>query len=330
FALSLVLLVAIAGLFLAHRRRHRDAVTPNAILGAAADVQRDLSRAPLRWTRLPDESEIRIGDQLARQFRYYEPSDATELAALEKYVNRVGTRVASHAHRRLPYHFHLLIERNVVNAFALPGGHVMVDLGLLRLTGSEDALAFVLGHEVEHIDHYHAVERIQISAQLKNLDLDAMAGLAQIPLDLWQAGYSKAEELEADREGLRLAVAAGYSPRGALDVLGCWAELHREVEAHANTPIDELGQVAVDGLKGYFQSHPLPDERLEQVKKVIAADGLDASRPLSPFAASALLDHTLRYLDGVTIGSRSARKPATTLLWPACHGSNPALDDVRQ
>jgi len=299
FAFSLVLVVALTGLYLTQRGKHLDTVSPDAILDVAADFQRDLSRAPMQVTRLPEDSEIRIGNELAEEYLRVEPEHSAEMQTVEKYVSGVGDRVAARAHRKLPYRFHLVASPNLINAFALPGGHVFVGLGLLHELTSEDELACVLGHEIEHIDHYHAAERIQIEAQLKKLDLDAIAALAQIPLELWQAGYSKEQELEADHEGLRLAAAAGYSPEGAVKVFGRWAELHREHVTHASTPVDELSQVAIDGLQGYFRSHPPPEERLEEAKKVIAEDGLDATRQLTPLAVHSLLQ-TKRSLASTT------------------------------
>jgi predicted Zn-dependent protease len=288
-ALSLVLMVAMAGLYLAQRRKHFDTVSPNAILNAAAGIQRDLSQAPMQLTRLPDDSEIRIGNELAEGYVRVEPVHSAETETVEKYVSVVGERVAARAHRKLPYRFHLIANPDLINAFALPGGHVFVGLGLLHEMSSEDELACVLGHEIEHVDHYHAAERIQIEAQLKKIDLDAIVPLAHIPIEVWQAGYSKEQELEADREGLRLAAAAGYSPQGAVKLFERWAELHREYVAHASTPVDELSQIAIEGLQGYFRSHPLPDERLKQAKEVIAEDGLDATKQLTPLAVSSLL-----------------------------------------
>ena len=58
----------------------------------------------------------------------------------------------------------------------------------------------MLAHEVEHIDHYHCGERVQVEAQLRKLDLDVVGALAEIPVDFWQAGYHKDEGFEADRE----------------------------------------------------------------------------------------------------------------------------------
>ena len=287
--LSLVLGVAIAGLYMAQRSRRHDAVTPDAVVNATADFESDLSRMPMHLTHLSDGSEVRIGDALAKNYLSAEPAYSANMQAVESYLTRVGDRVAAHAHRRLPYRFHLVADPDLINAFALPGGRVFVSLGLLRQMASEDELAFVLGHEIEHIDHYHAAERIQIEAQLNRFDLDAVAALTQIPLELWQAGYNKEQELEADREGLRLAAAAGYSPEGAVKLFERWAELNREYVTHAITPVDELSQVAIEGLEGYFRSHPPPEERLEQARQVIAEDGLNVTKPLAPLAISSLV-----------------------------------------
>jgi predicted Zn-dependent protease len=284
-ALSLVaiLLVAGASLYFAQHRKREDAVSVNAVVNAAADWQSDLSRAPMHFTRLSDDQEVRIGDELAQQYLAAQPAQTAEMAAMERYVNEVGERVAAHSRRKIAFRFHLIPNASLINAFALPGGHVFVGQGLLDQMTSEDELAFVLGHEVEHIDHYHAVERVQIEAQLKNLNLDIVAAIAQIPMSLWQVGYSKQQEFEADREGLRIAAAAGYSPQGAINLLERWTKLHSEYVMHSETPAAELSQLAIEGLSGYFRTHPLPSERLEQVNQVIAQDRLEVIRPLKPF-----------------------------------------------
>jgi predicted Zn-dependent protease len=283
--LALIVILALAGaaLYLAQRRPHPDQVTANALVNSAADWQRDLSRIPMHVTRLSDEEEIRIGDELASHYQSTESTQDPEAQATQRYIIQIGQRVAAQAHRQLPYRFHLVKDRDLINAFALPGGHVFVGQGLVDRMTSEDELAFVLGHEIEHIDHYHAIGRVQIAAQLKNLNLDAVADLASLPISLWQAGYSKDEELEADREGLRLAAAAGYSAQGALNLLARWSKLREEYVLHAETPPEEISQVAIEGLEGYFRTHPLPSERLAQAKQIIAADRLPLDQPLKPF-----------------------------------------------
>lgn len=284
-ALAVVLLVAAAALYLAQRRVHKDAVSASAVVDTAADWQRDLTRVPMHLTRLTDAQETRIGDELVQQYIDAMPAATGESQATQRYIGKVGERVASHARRKLEYRVHLIADPDFINAFALPGGHVFIGQGLLDQMKSEDELAFVLGHEIEHIDHYHAVERVQIEAQLHNLDLDVLAGIAGIPMSLWQAGYSKDEEFEADREGLSIASAAGYSPQGAIMLLTTFERLDREYVIASDTPADELSQIAIDGLEGYFRTHPLPAERLAQANRIIAEDHLNAEMPLTPLHA---------------------------------------------
>jgi predicted Zn-dependent protease len=282
-AFVVLLLVAGGALYFAQRRTRRDTVSANAIVNLVADWQRDITRAPMHFTRVSDDEEIRIGDQLAERYASIQPAMTPEQEALVRYINEVGEHVAGHTKRRLPWHIHLLPNPDFINAFALPGGHIFIGEGLLDQLTSEDELAFVLGHEMEHVDHYHAVERVQIEAQLNHLDLNVIADLAGLPMALWQAGYSKDEESEADREGLRLAVADGYSAEGAVKLLERWSKLHREYVIHAETPTDELGQLAIEGLNGYFRSHPLPSERLATVNEVIVHDRFTTDKPLRPF-----------------------------------------------
>ncbi|MGH9478243.1 MAG: M48 family metallopeptidase [Terriglobales bacterium] len=286
-ALALVLLVSAAGLYLAQRGKHPDAVSPDLLLNAAAGVQHDLTRVPMRLTRLSDAEEIRIGDALAQRYVGERLPLTPPGWAAQLYVAQIGARVAAHARRRLPYRFHLIPNPGFVNAFAIPGGHVFIGQGLINQMSTEDELAFVLGHEIEHIDHYHAVERVQIESQLRSLNLDVVAALAQIPASLWEAGFSKDEEFEADREGLRIAVASGYSPEGALGMLNRLLALQRENVIHAETPVGELSQVASEGLDGYFRSHPDTSERLARIVAVIADDHLTATNPLRPLNRSA-------------------------------------------
>jgi Zn-dependent protease with chaperone function len=148
---------------------------------------------------------------------------------------------------------------------------------------TEDELASVLAHELEHIDHYHCVERVQVAANLKNLNLEVLGQLLQLPFSLWEAGYRKDEELEADREGIFLAVEARYSPYGAVQALNRLARLGDEYVTHAQTPEDELSGLAIQSLEGYFRSHPPPSERLAQANQIIAQQHWETRKDQKPF-----------------------------------------------
>ena len=237
----------------------------------------------MHFTRLSDEQEIEIGRKLAAQYSGQITKLTPEEQALEKYVSRVGGTVATHAHRHLPYNFHLIPDHNMINAFSLPGGPVYIGEGMLDQMETEDELAVILGHEVEHIDHYHCIERVQIEAKLKNLNFEIVGQLLQIPLEFWQAGYHKDEEFEADREGVRLAVDAGYSPYGAVTIFTRLSKLCDEYVIHARSPGEELSELAIQSLTGYFRSHPLPSERLDQINRLIAEEHWENRNVQKPF-----------------------------------------------
>jgi predicted Zn-dependent protease len=280
---SAVLLVGISAIYFSERRHDSTPVSANSIVEVAADAQRDLTRLPMRLTRLSDQEEIAIGKELSERYPVNGGNLTAEQSALDAYVSRVGRALSSHAHRHLPYSFHLIPNHSMMNAFSLPGGPVYVGEGLLDQMTSEDELAAVIGHEIEHVDHYHCAERVQVEARLRNLKLGMLGALLQIPLSVWEAGYNKDEELEADREGMRLEVKTGYSPYGAVSLFEKFAKLNKEYIIHAQSPDEELSQLAIQSLEGYFRSHPQTSERLAQANTVIAQQGWQAQKQQKPF-----------------------------------------------
>ncbi|MGB8729694.1 MAG: M48 family metalloprotease [Candidatus Sulfotelmatobacter sp.] len=266
-----IVLLGVASVVVSERQKVDVPASPAALLYLVADTEQELVRMPVSFARMPDAEEIRIGDELARSYSRQEERDNTaETAIIERYITRVGSQLAAHAHRILPYKFHYIPSSNFVNAFALPGGHVYIGGGLVSLMDSEDELAAVIGHEIEHIDHYHCSDRVQQEQALRKIPL---GGLVALPIEIFEAGYSKDQELEADREGTRLAVQAGYSASGAIRMFETFERLHEEYQAQAKTPQEELSQLAQQALEGYFRSHPLPSERIAQVQKLIASEG---------------------------------------------------------
>lgn len=264
--LILVLILGTSGVALYYSQRQKTPahVGPEAVLNAVAETQREMSRLPARLTRLSDEDEIRAGDGMAQNYLARGGSLTAADLELDDYVATVGRAVSVRARRKLDYRFHYIPDANFINAFALPGGHVFIGEGLLQLMKSEDELAGVLGHEVEHIDNYHCNERIA----LRHLPLGELIAL---PVELFQAGYSKEQELEADRDGADLAVRAGYSPQGAIDLFQTFGRLHRQYVSKAQSPDQELSQVAIEGIQGYFRSHPLPEEREAQIRRIMTS-----------------------------------------------------------
>jgi beta-barrel assembly-enhancing protease len=265
-----VVILCAAAVMLSQKRKVEVRASPAALLNFVADSERDLLRLPTNFARMTDEEEIRMGNELASLYIEKQgPKKLPEEDVISDYVRQVGEQVAKAAHRKLPYKFHYLTQQGVVNAFALPGGHVFIGAGLLELMDSEDELAAVLGHEIEHIDHYHCAERAQRELASRHIPLGELISL---PMQVFAAGYGKDQELEADREGTRLAVASGYSPNGAIRMFEVFARLQQEYAGADKTPQDEAVRVAQQTLEGYFRSHPLPSERIAQVQNLIASE----------------------------------------------------------
>jgi predicted Zn-dependent protease len=273
-----ILALLIGALVLSQTRHVDAAVAPNALLYFVADTERELTRLPMKYTRISDADEIKYGNAIANWIA--NSSQDEEGQVVEAYLRSVGERVAANAHRKLPYKFHYLPERDFINAFAIPGGHVFVGAGLLAFMENEDELAAVLGHEIEHIDHYHCAERLQIEAALKKVPLGA---LIDVPVQVFEAGYTKDQELEADREGTRLAVAAGYSPDGAIELFGEFKKMEEQLERKGRTatPEEEISGAAVQILTGYFRSHPASSDRMALTRSLIAEEGW-TPRPEKP------------------------------------------------
>ena len=153
-----------------------------------------------------------------------------------------------------------------MNAFAIPGGHIFVGQGLLNLMQSEDALAAVLGHEVEHVDLRHCIERAQAEANLRHLGV--LGDLIALPAEVFAAGYSKNQELDADGYGLRLAVEEGYSPEGIIQLLEAMQKREGPEASAPQSPVDEAAGVTLGTISDYFRTHPPARERIQQIESL--------------------------------------------------------------
>jgi beta-barrel assembly-enhancing protease len=189
------------------------------------------AQAPSTPPSLTDAEEIRLGQALADKFAEEEGMQPTpQTKKLDGYLQSVGDRVAAHAQRKIPYHFHFDPSPSFRSAVGLPGGQVFVGAGILAYMDSEDQLAMVLGHEVEHIDLNQCRERL--IKVLADDHLTANDG-DKLKVDPFLPGYGSEGELAADREGVRLAMEAGYSADAAIRLLQTYIILGENMP---NTP----------------------------------------------------------------------------------------------
>ncbi len=277
---AVILLVGCAALYVLQRHKVTAEITPRPILYLVADTERDAERIPLALTRVSDKEESQVGVEIAREHGLLpdRPSGADAIK-ISNELQRVGTRVAAHVRRKgILYHFYFRDDPGFVNAFALPGGHIVVGRGLLALLESEDELAAILGHEITHVDNRHAIERLQYKLASRKLGLGELYSLGSAGVQIFEAGYTKDQELEADRVGLDFAVTAGYSPAGAVTLMQRFERLEKESSQKPSSAVEELAQIPFSSLREYFRSHPPATERVAALQAEIRAHRWDSSR----------------------------------------------------
>ncbi len=190
--------------------------------------------------------------------------------ALQEYITLVGQAVAEVSDRPdIEYHFAVLNTENP-NAFATPGGYVFVSVGLLRMLQNEAQLAGVLGHEIAHITHKHALQTLQRSKRLSGLSsltMTAMnkdAGLFDKVINevsevIFTRGLDKELEFEADQFGTEYAYRMGYHPRGLKDFLKI------------------LGTAESRNSSIFLSTHPGPADRYKKLSQLL--EQYNASSP---------------------------------------------------
>jgi predicted Zn-dependent protease len=217
---------------------------------------------------ITESDEIRLGEAVSAKVRAR--YGVVQDAAVHRYVTLVGASLAVSTKRAgLPWTF-IVLDTDGVNAFAAPGGYIHITRGALGLLGNEAELAGVLAHEIEHVVQKHTVEALQKNKGMK-IGADELVGdkavfnrLVEAATEAVLAGFGRKEELESDREGLRLADAVGYDPKG----LGAF--LRR---------LSDRNKSATE-KQGLFASHPEMQERLDLLGRQVAAEKLASTATL--------------------------------------------------
>lgn len=206
-----------------------------------------------------EKSEIEMGQEVAKQleaqYGLYQDDE------VQDRINRIGQNLVQNSSRKnLEYTFKVLNTQDV-NALACPGGFIYVYKGLLDYMTSDDELAAVIGHEIGHIEKRHTVHQIEKQTTLSILTLlagiasgepGAAIALAGTASQALMAGYSRADEREADTEGYRLAKLCGYNPYGSYVTMA---------------KLDDMSKDLGNPGYGLFSSHPEPEVRMAKALK---------------------------------------------------------------
>ncbi|HEV8579231.1 MAG TPA: M48 family metalloprotease [Thermoanaerobaculia bacterium] len=237
---------------------------------------------------ISEEQEIAMGreadQQVQQQLGLYNDAE------LQSYVNRIGQKLAAASERpNLQWTFRV-VDDPVVNAFALPGGHIYVTRGLLTHLTSEAELASVLGHEIGHVTARHSVEQMS-KAQLAQIGLIAgmivkpelanYGDLVNTGLQLMFLKFSRDDERQADDLGLRYIYQRNYDPREMPQVF----ETLRRVSA----------QQGSGRLPGWLATHPTEEARIRTISSEVAKLDVSGNRIVNR-------EQYVKQLDNVVFG----------------------------
>ncbi|MAE67792.1 MAG: hypothetical protein CMJ18_26350 [Phycisphaeraceae bacterium] len=223
--------------------------------------------------------------------------------ALQAYVNAIGQRLARDIERpKFRYSFHL-VDMDVPNAFALPGGYVYVTRGMLALANSEDELAGTIAHEIGHVEERHAASRQRAAtlpilgslpgAVVGSLVDEGLGNLMAMPFERagarFLAGYSREQERAADRYGQRLAARAGFDPHALSTCLAGIERYERHSGVGSDTP-------------SHLHTHPDTAERVRTTAQ-FASQLAWAPRP----GQGASRSRYMKRIDGLIVGDNPGR-----------------------
>ena len=211
------------------------------------------------------DEEVQLGRRNAEQLDAQLPLVRDPVAT--NYVQELGLSIARTTQRAdLDWRFRIIDSREV-NAFALPGGFIYVNRGLIERAEQLDELAGVLGHEIGHVVQRHSVRQmekqtktgvaVELGCRLTNLCSSEVARAAiQVGGAALFARYSRQDEAEADSVALEFVIDAGIDPRG---IPALFKQL---IEERRRSPMR---------IEGFFASHPLEEDRVAATERAIAA-----------------------------------------------------------
>jgi beta-barrel assembly-enhancing protease len=231
--------------------------------------------AGLAGCGVSQQQEIDLGRQYAAEINRQLP--IVDDPQVHRYINELGTLIQRQpGNRDIPYTFYV-VNSEQINAFAVPGGFVYVNRGLVERTDNLAELAGVVAHEIGHVEARHSAEMLerqqgaQVGVAVAAILLGGPpSGLAGAAVDIGAAAYfarhSREAENEADAIAVRLLPGAGIDPAGLVTF---FKELIEERERSPST------------LEQWFSTHPLTEERITNVRALIQALPPEATRNLA-------------------------------------------------
>ncbi len=208
---------------------------------AGYDIDQELRKVQA----ITDEEEEKIGEEAFREVgklkEFSGKVDTPAMAAEKKYITELAAPLLAQVSRKgIHYDFHT-IDQDVVNAFAIPGGHIFFYRGILekpRRIENEAQLVGVLAHEINHVDRRHTIAIFDYLKALGGLGGDA-SEIGQVIIAMARHPFTSRQEDEADEYAVKFLIGARYSPKQFVTMWQTWSALDKE-RSDGNPIADEL------------------------------------------------------------------------------------------
>ena len=217
------------------------------------------------FVMMTENDEISLGRKYHAQVLQQTPAYNDQ--ELQDYVQKIGNSLSIKSHRPNLFYRFTVLDSPDINAFALPGGYIYINRGLMAYLSSEEELAAVLGHEIGHVTARHSVRQYSqsqllgiLSAAIQINSGRTAGDLVGVASGVLLAGYGREMELQADELGAEYLYQDGYPTKAMMKVL----TVLKDQEIYSKELAKKRGQEPRN-YHGVFASHPSNDKRLKEI-----------------------------------------------------------------
>ncbi len=221
------------------------------IITQGLDAVDKLNQSLLNMTAMSDAEENKVGVGLEKEIL----KNKKVIKEYKFNIAQIFSKIKPYIQRKSIDYGYKVVKDTVVNAYAIAGGKMFINSGLINFLSNEDEIAYVIAHEISHNELKHCISKIQYAVRASKIN-PILGDVVSIAYNIYRTPFSKEDEFAADDNGVKLMKQAGYKVSGAISALEKIAKLEEKYEMNKR-----------GALNDFISSHPLAKQRIERIKK---------------------------------------------------------------